>query len=308
MKTLTQRLTGWLSVSVLALGLFAVSLPALSGVSATKHNLGTSGLGSNRVTDTSEICIFCHTPHGYGENFKTGPLWNKSAPASVYTLYSNTGSSSFSGLQLNLGPQSLPCLTCHDGTQALDNIVNAPGPGGMNVTGGGATGLTYTWTGIGGLTVDADGRFLAGIAVNLGSDLRNDHPVSSQFCGGGISGTAFVGCTDPDFRGGGGAQDPPGSFTLATANLGGTQVWWVNTSNNNVITPTSNREKTDIQLYTRNHNGATPGPTIECASCHDVHGTSYSMFLRNGTGYLVSPGSPGIGNGNSSMCLSCHIK
>ncbi len=306
MKTVTQRLTGWLSVSVLALGLFAVSLPALSGVSATRHNLGSSGTGSNRVSDTSEICVFCHTPHGEGVNYVRGPLWNKAVPASVYTLYSNTASSTFSGQQLTLGPQSLPCLTCHDGTQAMDNIVNASGPGGMQAGGGGVTGLLYTWvtTQPGGTTLNAEGILNAGVATNLGSDLRNDHPVSSQFCGGGISGTAFVGCTDPDFRGGGGTQDPPGSFTLATATLSGNQVWWVNTSSKDAANlPASNlmtREKSDIQLFTRNFNGSTPGPAIECASCHDVHGTANSLLLRVGIA--------GVGNANSTMCLSCHIK
>ncbi len=296
MKTLTQRLTGWLSISVLALGLFAVSLPALSGVSATRHNLGSAGTGSNRVSDTSEICVFCHTPHGSGENFLQGPLWNKTAPASVYTLYSNVGGT-FQGQQLTLGPQSLPCLTCHDGTQAMDNIVNAAGPGGMVTSGGGATGLTYTWvtTAIGGTTVNAEGILNSGVATNLGSDLRNDHPVSSQYCGGGISASVITGCKDPDFRGGGGTQDPAGSFTLATASLSGNQVWWVNTSGG-----TSVREKTDVQLFTRNFNGATPGPSVECASCHDVHGTANSLLLRVGI--------TGVGNANSTMCLSCHIK
>ena len=36
----------------------------LTGIAATKHNLGSTGTGVNKFSGTAEICVFCHTPHG----------------------------------------------------------------------------------------------------------------------------------------------------------------------------------------------------------------------------------------------------
>ncbi len=39
-----------------------------------KHNLSTSGPGPVKATTTTEICIFCHTPHNSNP---TAPLWSQ---------------------------------------------------------------------------------------------------------------------------------------------------------------------------------------------------------------------------------------
>ena len=54
------------------LALMAASGVALASVTNTKHNLGAynawgnpaPAASSNHTTGTTEICIFCHTPHG----------------------------------------------------------------------------------------------------------------------------------------------------------------------------------------------------------------------------------------------------
>jgi len=128
------------------LGTSLVAGSAFAGIANTKHNLGSTNVttGLNHTTSTGEICIFCHTPHG-GDTGAPVPLWNKQLTNSTFTTYDQLGTSTLDAGILNVGSVSLACLTCHDGTQAIDNILNAPGSGGYNATGGGADGLGWTW-------------------------------------------------------------------------------------------------------------------------------------------------------------------
>ncbi|MEW6324905.1 MAG: hypothetical protein AB1515_05915, partial [Nitrospirota bacterium] len=121
----------------------------------TKHNLSSTPSTAPRdvfTTATSEICVFCHTPHGAAvETLSLGaPLWNRRLSTASYQLYDNTWSFSFEA-PLNAGAPtgfSRLCLSCHDGTIALGSVINAPGSGGYKTncidpgcqpfTGGGA--------------------------------------------------------------------------------------------------------------------------------------------------------------------------
>ena len=69
---------GAASAGFIAALVLAFSGTASAGIADTKHNLGSgAGLpGRNQVTDTAEICVFCHTPHG-GSTDAPVPLWNK---------------------------------------------------------------------------------------------------------------------------------------------------------------------------------------------------------------------------------------
>jgi hypothetical protein len=266
-----------------------------TGIAATKHNLSSGApAGQNRVTvGTDEICVFCHTPHG-ADTAAAAPLWNKSLGSlgtPAYTTYSSTtmdGAFATDGPGSgSVGSVSLACLSCHDGTQAMDNIINAPGSGGYDATGGGANGRAYTWDTSTG-RVNADGKLLngGGYIANLSSDLSNDHPIGIQYCGGGQSTTATGGaCVDKDFK-------APNTRLIGTQ-----QVWWVDTS---ITGSTTNREKSDMILYTRNF-GTTTGPSVECASCHDPHVDSASTPGAGATFLRVS-------NTGSAVCLSCHVK
>jgi len=49
------------------------------------HNLSVSGPGPVKATGESEICIFCHTPHGARSDVSY--LWNRRDTATVYTPY-----------------------------------------------------------------------------------------------------------------------------------------------------------------------------------------------------------------------------
>ena len=73
----------------LAAGLAAVgSLQAdrLADIARTKHNLSVSGPGQTRATGETEVCVFCHTPHGASAS-PGAPLWNRQMQGQSYTVY-----------------------------------------------------------------------------------------------------------------------------------------------------------------------------------------------------------------------------
>jgi predicted CXXCH cytochrome family protein len=279
------RLVRIASVSALLLGLLGLNQSALAGIANTKHNLGTGApAGQNRVTaGTDEICVFCHTPHA-ADTSAPVPLWNKALPSGAgYTTYASLNSSTIDGAILSVGSVSLACLSCHDGTQAMDNIINAPGSGGYDATGGGAGGLAYTWdTSTGRVNAQGVMQNASNTLAMLGTDLSNDHPIGIQYCGGGPNATnATAACRDTDFKGSG--------TGLQNATINTNLVWWVDTAAGTA----GQRDKTDMILYTRSFSG-TNGPSVECASCHDPHSEN-STFLR-------------IANTGSAVCLACHVK
>lgn len=130
-------------VAALVLGLalvLAVAGSAWAGIAGSAHDL--SGIGGE-----DQICIFCHAPHNTLPS-TSGPLWNHAASAAVYTVYS---SATLDATVAQPGPESKACLSCHDGTVAIDSY-------------GGATGST----------------FITGPAL-IGTDLSNDHPVGFAY-------------------------------------------------------------------------------------------------------------------------------
>ena len=63
-----KRLT--LVLAVLAL----VAAPSMGqGISGTAHDLSSNGPNDTYATDSSQLCVYCHTPHN--ATFDV-PLWN----------------------------------------------------------------------------------------------------------------------------------------------------------------------------------------------------------------------------------------
>jgi predicted CXXCH cytochrome family protein len=256
------------------------SAQTATGIAATKHNLGSTGTGVNKFSGTAEICVFCHTPHG-ADTTAAVPLWNRTLTGTTYTTYDSLGTSTLDGKVAAVGSVSIACLSCHDGTQAMNTVINAPGSGAA----GDAAWRAGAWSG-----ANQTAGKITSIA-NLGTDLTNDHPVGIQYGGGGYSlsaktgnGLNASGTTDPDFK------------PAATALIGSTQVWWVDTGTTGV----GSRQKSDMMLYTRSAaagytSQTTDEPFVECASCHDPHTNDNPTFLR-------------ISNAGSAVCLSCHVK
>lgn len=127
-----------MTVGVIA-GAAAVSF---AGISGSVHDFSTSPFSGG------QICLPCHAPHNVATPV-IPPLWNHELTTATYTVYSSP--------TLDAGPlgqpggSSLLCLSCHDGTVAVDSF-------------GGATGTT----------------FISGPS-NLGTDLTNDHPISFTY-------------------------------------------------------------------------------------------------------------------------------
>lgn len=146
-----------MSRTIHAMALLLVSMiiihEANGGIAATKHNLSVSGSGTVRATNQRDMCIFCHIPHNFNP---TNSGWNHALGASYYTPYSSSTAAASPG-QPN--GTSVLCLSCHDGTIALGNLISEPMPIPMQ----------------GGITTLPPGDSV------LGTDLSDDHPISFAY-------------------------------------------------------------------------------------------------------------------------------
>lgn len=287
-------LASWVGAAALVAAFSGSALAA--GITSTKHNLSSAGPG-NRFSGTDQICVFCHTPHG-SDTAAPAPLWNRTLPGGgSFTTYDSLGTASLDGKVLAVGSISLACLSCHDGTQAMNTVINAPGSGltGPAAWTGGTWSLGSATMG-GGISAGA----LTGV-VALGADLQDDHPIGIEYCGGGVYGngtTGFTGtaCNDTDFIGTTSGSTSDGrTAQLLTASINSAQQFWVELGGN------TTRSKSDIQLYNRDftskgRNANTP--SVECGSCHDPHVEAIGSnvaFMR-------------VTAAGSQICLSCHVK
>ena len=129
--------------------LFTVTSLSVSANSITgsAHDFST-GYSWNT---TGEICVVCHTPHNADTSVNAAPLWNHAITTKTFTMYS---SDTLDAVKSTTGPTgtSKLCLSCHDGTVALDSF------GGTN-----------------------GGTSMGGTAAVGADDLTNDHPISFAY-------------------------------------------------------------------------------------------------------------------------------
>lgn len=157
----------WASLAAvsLVLALGASSAVAATGIAASKHNFA-SGSTNTYKGSSSQICIYCHAPHNTSTSAQ---LWNRAASGvASYTMYtSSTMGASSAGQPGNV---SKLCLSCHDGTVAVDSFMGSAGTAAAT-TGGMITG-----------------------GANLGTSLSNDHPIGIEY----VTGSAVArGLKDP---------------------------------------------------------------------------------------------------------------
>ena len=281
-------------VLALGLALMLAQNVAVAGISTTKHNLGSTGAtGNNKFDGTTEICVFCHTPHGGNlSTTRPPPIWNRTFSATTaYTTYDSLGTTSLDALAAPTGSVSIACLSCHDGTQAMNVMINTPGSGNAALIG--------NWTGAAATASPVGSLATVGKFTYIGVDLSNDHPISIQYGGGGINDATPTGATkDPYF-----AQAVSGNPTKRVGStigqvgsrvlpINSTRIWWVETDG------FTGQSKADLPLYSRTEAIVAGGnqPFVECASCHDPHSNN-TTFLRLPTG-----------NNSSGVCLTCHVK
>ncbi len=189
--------------------LAAAALAALTASTANAQIVNTKHNFSSMAWSGGEICKPCHTPHF--ADVAAGRLWNHEQTTATYQMHEGTGTA-----EVNLDRSSRLCLGCHDGTVALDSF-------------GGMTGTNF---------IGPDG--------NIGTDLRNDHPIGSDSV---YPDAGSPGRLNPS------APGPYGTRTVGT----GTQ---------------------KVGLRPWNDNGTTKY-TVGCTTCHTVHNAgNYGHMLR----------------------------
>lgn len=263
MKLMKMTMSGLLVVAGL---LFYTSFghAQATGIAATKHNLSSTGTSALKG-QYAELCVYCHTPHGGQMAIQddTGPLWNRNYTPGTFQVYAS--------FTLDSTPSSVPtsvskaCLSCHDGTLGLNQLLNIPGPG------SGTPPANGTDTKITGVVPPGTNNMAL-----IGTDLRNDHPVSMIYQDAKSYGTGAAIGIDSYAAG------------FRAASLSGTRPVIVN----GAIT---------LPLY---GTGLATGK-VECGSCHDPHeerskttaaDPNFAVFFLRAT------------NDGSQICLTCHLK
>jgi hypothetical protein len=151
-----------------------------------------------------EICRICHAPHALGtaapDYYLEGLLWNRPVNEDDYVMYSprSVHGGEVGALEGDVrgatGPSKL-CLSCHDGTIAID--------------------VRY---GIGSLFVSA-GRSLGIKSVDGMIDLRNMHPIGVDYPAEGVVGAAYGGQFNPLDTAVGGTIDHKSGYTSNTTTV-----------------------------------------------------------------------------------------
>ena len=261
---------------------------AANGIGNSRHNLGN--LGEHiRTNSTSEICVFCHTPHHTNTANGLKPLWNRGA-VGTYTAYGTTlGGTTIANV--DIGSTSLACLSCHDGITTFDNLVNAPGKG--LVTAGGAD-RGWSFNDLGAVVSD----FMTSSRLNIGQNLSNDHPVSVAY-NATVAGLRPTNTTISaiDLT----AELATSAATFDNGNLL-KNLWAVG----GYVSDTA----TIANLLRDNK--------VECSSCHDPHFNNKSWNEIDATYSAVpadqEPENNGLflrrvgGNSGSGLCRTCHNK
>ena len=133
---------------VLLLTGLTVSQPAMASITRSLHDF------SKRTWNTEgEICKACHTPHNATSSIT--PLWNHTLTTATFTVYSSPSLNATVGQPSSA---SKVCLSCHDGTVAVDSFGSRFGSSSGD-----------------GKTEDILKEF------STGTDLSNDHPISFTY-------------------------------------------------------------------------------------------------------------------------------
>ena len=153
----------------------ATSASAQATIAGGKHDLSAgSALRNSDAAINGQTCVFCHTPHG---GATTLPLWNRSAPTGAgYQLYtSSTMDAASPGGPAVGGGMSGACLSCHDGSIAVDVLLNLGG-----VAKAANTTFVRQLTAEATFGTGGTGAFniMTGGMPFMGTDLRNDHPIT----------------------------------------------------------------------------------------------------------------------------------
>ena len=131
-----------------------VARAQVTGIVGSKHDFSAMSWSD------SQICKPCHIPHAASAQDVSGALWNHDLTTAKYVTREGerdvTNTNQFD-------TRTRLCMSCHDGTVALDSF-------------GGNAGVVTVGTGY----TNKDGTAANGKA-NLGKDLTNDHPLGYDY-------------------------------------------------------------------------------------------------------------------------------
>jgi len=246
----------WKWAAVAALLCAAPGVRALD-IQSSKHNfqLATNAVRVAPGNLEDGLCVFCHTPHKGASSLL---LWNHQLSANNYSWADVTGGRTTGGTTYptNLRTWSGSTAKC---LSCHDGTVSVGSLYWSNATANPAVTMT-------GPDADADGSignpaYIIPDAAT-GADLRGNHPVGVPYSYQNQASTYNGITTGPDVR-------------LAE---------WV-------------AAPTGVKVFGAGGGGAPVAGAagIECASCHDPHGTGNAFFLR-------------ITKAGSLLCLGCHVK
>ncbi len=177
-----------------ALGTNDTILGSKHDFTGLNRRAGVVAMPTVAFTDFGNPCVYCHIPpeHADTNGDALGAIegWNRYQPATdTFQLYR---SQFLDSKTRTPSPISLLCLSCHDGTMAVDMIVFQPNT--FDYTTDKALHMRINGADN---TISCgkchNGRVAHDIAIkHIDTDLRNDHPISMRYAG--------LLRVDPDFR------------------------------------------------------------------------------------------------------------
>lgn len=226
-------------------------------ISTTKHNfqLGTNAVRVAPAQAEDGQCVFCHTPHKGQASLL---LWNHRLSTNNYTWSDVSGGKTTGGTSYptNLRTWTGSTAKC---LSCHDGTVSVGALYWANATPNPTVAMTGT-------DVNASGAINNPTYVipdsATGADLKGNHPVGVPY---------------------------PYANQVATYNG--------ITTGPDVVLSEWNPTPTGVKIFGAGGGGApTSGAAgVECASCHNPHGTTNRFMLR-------------VSTASSQLCLSCHVK
>jgi hypothetical protein len=219
----------WVAVFALG-GTIEGSRHDLSALNRRGYGSATGPMTGGSFNEYREICVYCHIPH---ESGNSAPLWNRQLPDQTgYQMYSSPNFDS----DVPNAPDgiSLACLSCHDGSVAVDAVIQTP--------------KYHEW-------LDTGVHYRMSLEGAVGTDSCGKCHNRSQGAYGGVSGAhdATIRYLTKNLR-----DDHPISMAYPTFNRD------AQFRQPPTVKPDGGRAFSNgIQTF--------EGDKVQCASCHDPH-------------------------------------
>lgn len=163
-------------------------IPSSASVVGSRHDLST-GMGSGYphgapfvYNEYGQVCVYCHTPHSASTDNGGALLWNRPFSTATYILYASPTAKLTPGQPSASTSSSALCLSCHDGTIAVDTVVNPPNQAYVTATNHRRMNKAVAADSCGGCH-DASGASAPTSvrAAFFGTDLSMQHPVNMLY-------------------------------------------------------------------------------------------------------------------------------